>query len=198
MAVKKPKVKVEVEEEDVDELDELEDLEDLADESDEDDVEEEDAEEEEAPRRKKKAKAKVKKESDTIGSAELAEALGTDGKNLRVMLRAKGVGKNANNRYEWDSVDDALEEMGFDDLDRFLSDDEIVPSSGFAARVMDAVRVEAAAPPAIPFPWLRALPGIAATVVSFATIIAGFFSVGRTALDAPANPGDGDRVAAGV
>ena len=55
--------------------------------------------------------------SDTIGSAELAEALGTDGKNLRVMLRAKGVGKNANNRYEWDSVDDALEEMGFDDLD---------------------------------------------------------------------------------
>ena len=78
--------------------------------------------------------------------------------------------------------------MERDDLDRFLSHDEIVPSSGFVARVMDAVRVEAAAPPAIPFPWLRALPGIAATVVSFATIITGFFSVGRAALEAPANP----------
>ena len=68
--------------------------------------------------------------------------------------------------------------MERDDLDRFLSKDEIVPSSGFVARVMDAVRVEAAAPPAIPFPWLRALPGLVATAATFAAVIGGFFGLG--------------------
>ena len=38
--------------------------------------------------------------------------------------------------------------------------DEIVPSSGFTASVMDAVMREATAPPPIPFPWKRALPGL--------------------------------------
>ena len=56
-----------------------------------------------------------------------------------------------------------------DDLDRIMArDDEIVPSSGFASSVMDAVRSEAAAPPAIPFPWKRALPGLLTLVVSIA------------------------------
>ncbi len=68
--------------------------------------------------------------------------------------------------------------MERDDLDRFLSKDEIVPSSGFVARVMDAVRVEAAAPPAIPFPWSRALPGLVATAATFAAVIGGFFGLG--------------------
>ena len=40
--------------------------------------------------------------------------------------------------------------------------DRLVPSSGFTESVMSAVRAEAAAPPPIPFPWMRALPGIAA------------------------------------
>jgi len=49
-----------------------------------------------------------------------------------------------------------------DEMNRILSQaDEILPSSGFAASVMDAVRREAAAPPPIPFPWKRALPGLA-------------------------------------
>jgi hypothetical protein len=62
--------------------------------------------------------------------------------------------------------------MTRDTLDRWLSDEEtIVPSSGFTERVMDAVRHEALAPPAIPFPWARALPGVVALVVSFALII---------------------------
>ena len=39
-------------------------------------------------------------------------------------------------------------------------EDDILPSSGFAVSVMDAVRREAAAPPPIPFPWKRALPGL--------------------------------------
>jgi hypothetical protein len=48
-----------------------------------------------------------------------------------------------------------------EEVNRMLSsEDEILPSSGFAAAVMDAVRREAAAPPPIPFPWKRALPGM--------------------------------------
>jgi hypothetical protein len=52
---------------------------------------------------------------------------------------------------------------GYDKIDRILSrEDEILPSSGFAVSVMNAVRQEAAAPPPIPFPWKRALPGLVA------------------------------------
>jgi hypothetical protein len=48
-----------------------------------------------------------------------------------------------------------------DEFDRILSkEDEIIPSSGFAASVMEAVCHEASAGAPIPFPWLRALPGI--------------------------------------
>ena len=48
-----------------------------------------------------------------------------------------------------------------DDIDRVLfREDDILPSSGFTVSVMDAVRREAAAPPPIPFPWRRALPGL--------------------------------------
>jgi hypothetical protein len=48
-----------------------------------------------------------------------------------------------------------------EEVDRMLSiEEEILPSSGFAVAVMDAVRREAAAPPPIPFPWKRALPGM--------------------------------------
>ena len=54
--------------------------------------------------------------------------------------------------------------MSDDDLDRILSREEIIPSSGFATAVLDAVRHEAAAPPPIPFPWKRALPGLAVAI----------------------------------
>jgi hypothetical protein len=51
--------------------------------------------------------------------------------------------------------------MNHDEIDRVLSrEEEILPSSGFAASVMEAVRREAAAPAPIPFPWKRALPGV--------------------------------------
>src|SRR5262245_27566781 len=80
--------------------------------------------------------------------------------------------------------------MERDDLDRFLTDDEIVPSSGFVARVMDAVRAEAGALPAIAFPWWRALPGIVAVAVTVVAIVASFFSWWRTAIEttAPSAP----------
>jgi len=60
------------------------------------------------------------------------------------------------------------------EIDRILSphdQDEILPSSGFAASVMDAVRREAAAPPPIPFPWKRALPGLVAASAALAIVL---------------------------
>ncbi|HEY1253565.1 MAG TPA: hypothetical protein VGF01_02150 [Terracidiphilus sp.] len=38
------------------------------------------------------------------------------------------------------------------------ADDELIPSSGFMASVMERVQEEAAAPPPIPFPWKRLIP----------------------------------------
>jgi hypothetical protein len=60
-----------------------------------------------------------------------------------------------------------------DDMNRILSrEDEILPSSGFAASVMDAVRREAAAPLPIPFPWKRALPGLVVAALALASALA--------------------------
>jgi hypothetical protein len=62
--------------------------------------------------------------------------------------------------------------MNHDDLDHLLSHEaEIVPSSGFTASVLNLVRAQAQAPPPIPFPWKRALPGMAAAVLSLAWIV---------------------------
>jgi|HubBroStandDraft_1064217.scaffolds.fasta_scaffold95775_3 hypothetical protein len=48
-----------------------------------------------------------------------------------------------------------------DAIDPILAaDEELVPSSGFLASVMERVREEAIAPQPIPFPWKRALPGM--------------------------------------
>ncbi len=56
-----------------------------------------------------------------------------------------------------------------EEFDRILStDDDIVPAAGFTASVMDRVRSEASTPAPIPFPWARALPGLAALVASAA------------------------------
>src|SRR5271157_380248 len=58
-----------------------------------------------------------------------------------------------------------------DEINRILSrEDEILPSSGFAVSVMDAVRREAAAPPPIPFPWKRALPGLVVAGLTLALV----------------------------
>jgi hypothetical protein len=51
--------------------------------------------------------------------------------------------------------------MRQEDFDRLLSSEElIVPSSGFADAVMQAVRREATAAQPISFPWKCALPGL--------------------------------------
>jgi hypothetical protein len=47
------------------------------------------------------------------------------------------------------------------ELDRILAtEEELIPSSGFMASVMERVQEEAAVPPPIPFPWKRFIPGI--------------------------------------
>lgn len=53
--------------------------------------------------------------------------------------------------------------MNDDRVRQFLDRDSIVPSSGFTASVMDALRREAQTPPPIPFPWKRAALGLAAS-----------------------------------
>jgi len=61
---------------------------------------------------------------------------------------------------------------GEDEIDRILSrQDEIVPSSGFAASVMEAVRREAAVPPPIPFPWKRAMAGLLVGGLALALVL---------------------------
>lgn len=48
--------------------------------------------------------------------------------------------------------------MESDDLKHIMSEEEIMPSSGFVGSVMTAVHREAEEPRAIPFPWKQALP----------------------------------------
>ena len=60
--------------------------------------------------------------------------------------------------------------MRTDELDRILSSEQsLEPSSGFAAAVMDAVRLQASEPTPLPFPWGRFALGLAACVVLAAT-----------------------------
>jgi hypothetical protein len=59
--------------------------------------------------------------------------------------------------------------MPDDEIERILStEQEMEPSPMFAAKVMGAVRREAATPPPIAFPWKWAVPGLAALVVAIA------------------------------
>jgi hypothetical protein len=52
-------------------------------------------------------------------------------------------------------------EMDCTNIGRILAtEEELVPSSGFLASVMQTIHEEATAPPPIPFPWKRAVPGI--------------------------------------
>lgn len=56
----------------------------------------------------------------------------------------------------------------FDTMDTILaSEEELFPSSGFAASVMDRIHEEASTPAPIRFPWKRAIPGIVLTAGVF-------------------------------
>jgi hypothetical protein len=82
-----------------------------------------------------------------------------------------------------------LTEHEEDAMNRILSrDDELLPSSGFAASVMDAVRREAAAPAPIPFPWKRALPGVVVGFLVLAWILMAWIVDMARSITAPAVP----------
>jgi hypothetical protein len=54
------------------------------------------------------------------------------------------------------------ERAGFDsEIDHILAaEDELIPTSGFLAAVMEQVQEQVIAPPPIPFPWKRTIPAI--------------------------------------
>ena len=76
-------------------------------------------------------------------------------------------------------------------IDRILAaEEELIPSLGFLAATMERVREEAACPKPIPFPWLRALPGIVLGVFvlgwgGFETVRAGLSSARETSFAQP-------------
>jgi hypothetical protein len=58
------------------------------------------------------------------------------------------------------------------ELDRILSaDDPLLPSSGFAASVMQEIERRAAEPGPIPFPWKLAIPGFVAILAGFGVLV---------------------------
>jgi hypothetical protein len=57
-------------------------------------------------------------------------------------------------------------------LDAALRDDSILPSSGFAASVMDAVHSESAVAAGLQFPWKRAIPGLALAALAALAVLA--------------------------
>lgn len=65
-------------------------------------------------------------------------------------------------------------------IDSILSsDEELVPTSGFQATVMERVREESIVPKSIPFPWKLAVPGM---VLAAGTIGWLIYEIVRTAL----------------
>ncbi len=63
--------------------------------------------------------------------------------------------------------------MKTEQIDRALSSEEPVkPSAGFTSAVMTSVLRESAAPPPIPFPWMRALPLMLSMVAMLAMLFA--------------------------
>lgn len=56
---------------------------------------------------------------------------------------------------------DSISQAESDAIDGILAaEEELIPSSGFLASVMERVQEEARTPARIPFPWKRAVPGI--------------------------------------
>lgn len=63
--------------------------------------------------------------------------------------------------------------MTNEEIDRILSskEEDAEPSPGLVASVMETIRSEASAPPPIPFPWKRALPGVAAAAFALVWLL---------------------------
>jgi hypothetical protein len=67
-------------------------------------------------------------------------------------------------------------------IDEILAgEEELIPSSGFLASVMERIEDEAAAPPPIPFPWKRAVPGMILAAGGFGWCVYELAQVARAA-----------------
>lgn len=80
--------------------------------------------------------------------------------------------------------------MTHDEIDRILSqEEELLPSAGFTASVMDAVCREAALPAPIPFPWKWAVPGLLVAALALVAVgwvvIVGMTQIFREGVGAP-------------
>ena len=79
--------------------------------------------------------------------------------------------------------------MRTDELDSIFSQTiDIIPSTGFTSRVMDAVRLEAADPSPIAFPWKRAIPGFVGAAIILVVCIIAAMSDGSSVTPAPEHP----------
>jgi hypothetical protein len=67
-------------------------------------------------------------------------------------------------------------------------EEELIPSSGFLGSVMERVQEEAVAPPPIPFPWKRAIPGTLLTAGVFAWGAVKLYRQGLPALSSTTLP----------
>ena len=67
-------------------------------------------------------------------------------------------------------------------------EEELIPSSGFLGSVMERVQEEAVAPPPIPFPWKRAIPGTLLTAGVFAWGAGKLYRQGLPALSSTTLP----------
>ena len=76
--------------------------------------------------------------------------------------------------------DDALNRLI--DVHLGAAREELTPSSGFAASVMESIRAQATEPPPIAFPWRRVFPGVIAILGGLVALIV---FVIRTAKAAP-------------
>ena len=80
--------------------------------------------------------------------------------------------------------------MSNEEIDRVLAgDDGLAPSSGFTSNVMDAIRRDAEAPPPIPFPWKRALPGFIVCGLGAGLLLAGGGSRGAAEIQVDSSTG---------
>jgi len=68
----------------------------------------------------------------------------------------------------------------------FAAGGQLAPSSGFASSVMHQLHAESAAPPPLPFPWRRAVPGMVALVCMLAGF--GIFAMRRLYAVAASHP----------
>ena len=78
-----------------------------------------------------------------------------------------------------------------DDLERILSSEDLLePSAGFAMKVMESVRGQAAEPPPLPFPWFRFAVGLAgcSVMAGAGTVLLQRFETTLVAMAAPLAP----------